>query len=236
MQRAEQGPAPSSGQRCCCCSAECRDALRNGLAALAGVFGSLSESLSLFVGCFVVHGLGLFSAHPVWCLHDTWRGFLQNEFSLFWTCCRRCCILKFNVVIHFALTQTWGPLSLVLQQQQQQLTQVSTIMSSTMKMKPKMMKKAPSCKGWALGRCCSFSQMLFRRPSVSSLASILVRALCESLLVPHPSPDYGSEIRRKHAEHLFPGRSYLSSLFLGVCLLSRGGLITPSLRLSASLS
>lgn len=42
-------------------------------------------------------------------------------------------------------------------------------------MKVRRMKKAPSSTGLALGRSCSLIHSLLRRPSTSSLASILVR-------------------------------------------------------------
>lgn len=85
--------------------------------------------------------------------------------------------------------------------QQQQVTQVSIVMSTTTtageqinsvntssdyrilgiiengdsQMKVKRMKKAPSSIGLALGRPCSLTHILFRRFTVSSLASILAK-------------------------------------------------------------
>lgn len=99
--------------------------------------------------------------------------------------------------------QMLGPFILVLRQQQQQVRQVTTIMSRTTtaeranrqyrdyssvlkstresvtesghsQMKVSRMEKAPTSTGWALGRLCSLTHILFKRFSVSSLGSILV--------------------------------------------------------------
>lgn len=172
-------PALSSGQGCCCCSVKRRDAPRNvgspeNLAAVTGVFRSQSVRPSLFVRRFVVPGLGssapehtLYEASPLTqiclsvdymtmtpgdVLHHVLLGFLNGEI----------------------FAQMYDPFVLVLrQQQQQQLTQVSAIMSRTTKMKVRRTKKAPSSTGVALGRPCSLTHILFSMFSVSSLASIL---------------------------------------------------------------
>lgn len=50
-------------------------------------------------------------------------------------------------------------------------------------MKVRMMKNAPRSTGLALGRLWSLTHILFKRPSASSLASILIRDEEESLTV-----------------------------------------------------
>lgn len=131
-------------------------------------------SFSVFVRCFVVPGLGsssapehtLCEASPLTqiCLFVDYMTMTPGD-------------VFYRVLLGFlngeTFAQMYDPFVLFLRQQQQQLTQVSAIMSRTTKMKVRRMKKAPSSTGVALGRPCSLTHILFSMLSVSSLASIL---------------------------------------------------------------
>lgn len=197
-------PCPVLRDRCW----ECSDAPRNvdspeSLLTRAGVFGSVAgHPLRCLAGVLLSKGWGslvLHSMHPVQFLcvcvflkHD--QDSLCGELA---------------VVSVFA--QRSGPFSFLLRQQQlqqpqQKLAQVTTVMSRTTtvgeqqinnvmtsllmnkqcggeknistknsRIKVSRTKKAPSSMGLALGRPWSLTQILPRRFSVCSLASILVK-------------------------------------------------------------
>lgn len=192
----------------CCCRLKCWDAPRNvdspeNLAALADVFGCESGHPSLCLsGVLLLKGwapLVLLNTPCMShmkcreCLLSIWPwlsvffqswGFILLERATE----KACCGVLLGILAWSMLAQMFDPFDFDLrQQQQQQFTQVSTIMSRTTKMNVKMTKKAPSSTGLALGRLCSLSHILFRMLSVSSLASILWELLFSHA---RPSPDW----------------------------------------------